>query len=82
MAVSLQITTVDYYKLRSFITNCDNKKLLQVKTALVFEKFKIITNRVKSYYILLQLLVLLQVTVNFVMNYGRCYKLQRYYKLQ
>ena len=81
MAVSLQITTVGYYKLRSFITNCD-KKLLQVKTALVFEKFKIITNHVKSYYILLQLLVLLQVTVNFVMNYGRCYKLQRYYKLR
>ena len=81
MAVSLQITTVGYYKLRSFITNCD-KKLLQVKTALVFEKFKIITNHVKSYYILLQLLVLLQVTVNFVMNYGRYYKLRRYYKLQ
>ena len=64
MAVSLQITTVGYYKLRTFITNCD-KKLLQIKTALVFFFFYIITNHVTFYYILLQFLVLLQVTGNF-----------------
>ena len=50
-AVLLQITTVGYYKLRQkFITNYD-KKLLEITTALIFEKFKIITNYVKFYYI-------------------------------
>ena len=58
-----------YYKLRQkFITNYGTfitnygKKLLQITAALIFVKFKIITNYVKFYYILRQLLVLLQIT--------------------
>ena len=60
----------NYYKLQQkvitnsrlkFITNyC--KKLRQITAALIFVKFKIITNYVKFYYILRQLLVLLQIT--------------------
>ena len=60
----------NYYKLQQkvitnsrlkFITNyC--KKLWQITAALIFVKFKIITNYVKFYYILRQLLVLLQIT--------------------
>ena len=70
-----------YYKLRQkIITNYD-KKLLQITTALIFEKFKIITNYVKIYYMLRQFLVLLQIKANFITNYGRYYKLRRYYKL-
>ena len=59
-AVLLQITTMGYYKLRQkFITNYD-KKLLQIMAALIFKKFKIITNYVQFYYISRQFLVLLQ----------------------
>ena len=63
----------DYYKLRQkFITNYSSfitnycKKILQITTALIFVKFKIITNYIKFYYILRQLLVLLQITANFI----------------
>ena len=52
----LQIKTVGYYKLRQkFITNFD-KNLLQITVALIFTKHKIITNCVKFYYKLQQLL--------------------------
>ena len=64
----------------SFITNY-GKKLLQITAALNFEKFKIITNYVKFYYILWHFLASLQITANFITNYGRYYKLRRYYKL-
>ena len=74
----------NYCKLRQqqkFIRNyC--KKLWQITAAVIFVKFKIITNNVKFYYILRQLLVLLQITANFITNYGRNYKLRRYYKLR
>ena len=74
----------NYCKLRQqqkFITNyC--KKLWQITAAVIFVKFKIITNNVKFYYILRQLLVLLQITANFITNCGRNYKLRRYYKLR
>ena len=70
-----------YYKLRQKIITNNDKKLLQITTALIFEKFKIITNYVKIYFILRQFLVLLQITANFITNYGRYYKLRRYYKL-
>ena len=80
----------NYYKLQQkvitnsrlkFIRNyC--KKLWQITAAVIFVKFKIITNNVKFYYILRQLLVLLQITANFITNYGRNYKLRRYYKLR
>ena len=78
-----------YYKLQpkiianygSFIAHHDNpnykllQKLLQITAALIFVKFKIITNYVKFYYILRQLLVLLQITATFITNYGKYYKL-------
>ena len=76
-AVLLQITTVGYYKLRQKLITNYNKELLQITAALIFEKFKIITNYVKFYYVLRQFLVLLQVTANFITNYGRYYKLRR-----
>ena len=66
--VLLQITTAGYYKLQQkFITNYD-KKLLQITAALIFEKFKIIKNYLKFYYILWQILVLLQITAG-ITNY-------------
>ena len=70
----LQITAKNYYKLR--------QKILQFTAALTFAKFKIITNYVKFYRYLRQLLVLLQITENFITNYGRYYKLRSYYKLR
>ena len=86
-AVLLQITTVGYYKLR--------QALLQI-TAKIYYKLrqKVITNygssylwKIQNYYklqVLLhirQFLVLLQISANFITNYGRHYKL-RYYKLR
>ena len=73
MAGLLQITTVCYSNYSSFITNY-GKKLLQITAALIFAKFKIITNYVKFYYKLQQLLVLLQITAgiknhNVITNY-------------
>ena len=73
MAGLLQITTVGYSNYSSFITNY-GKKLLQITAALIFAKFKIITNYVKFYYKLQQLLVLLQITAriknhNVITNY-------------
>ena len=69
-------------------TNCDRgyynyeKNLLQITAALIFAKFKSITNYVKFYYKLRQLLVLLPITAYFITNYGSYYKLRRYYKLR
>ena len=71
-AFLLQIMTVGYYKLRQhydklrhkFITNYE-KKSFQITAALIFKKFKIVTNYVKFYYILRQFLALLQIPANF-----------------
>ena len=92
----LQITTVlskimavDYYKLRQFYYKLRQKiilnyniKILQITAALTFAKLKIITNYVKFHCKWRQLLLLLQIIVNFVTNYGRHYKLWRCYKLR
>ena len=42
--------------------------LLQITTALVFEKLKIITDYVKFYYILRQFLKFLQITATLITN--------------
>ena len=51
------------------IIKSSDKNLLQITAALIFVKFKIITNYVKFYYIFQQLLVLLQITANFITNF-------------
>ena len=71
----LQITA------KIYITN-HNKKLLQIAAAVISEKFKIITNYVKFYFMLRQFLVLLQITTNFSTNYGRSHKSRRSDKLR
>ena len=81
-----------YYKLRQWVIKNDSKNLLQITNyvkklqstaALVFEKFKIL-DYFKFYfkYILRQFLSLLQITEDFITNYGRYYKLRHYYKLR
>ena len=88
----MTILITNYWKI---ITSYD-KNLLRI-TAKIYYKLlqKIITNygssyfcKIQNYYKLRQallhrqLLVLLQITANFITNYGGYYKLQRYYKLR
>ena len=67
-AVLLRIMTIVITNYCKIIKSSD-KNLLQITAALIFVKFKIITNYVKFYYIFRQLLVLLQITANFITNF-------------
>ena len=63
-----QITVKIFYNLRQKLITNDDKMLLQITAALVFEKLKIITDYVKFYYILRQFLKFLQITATLITN--------------